>query len=448
MRLKHAPWSVLFLSGFLGACAPSGSSPDPEAVPEIMARWTIIERSFLTTTGIPESAAFFKELDDFSKAVLAFLDSRMYSMYRTYRYMPFSRPEGSAGSSGSPREVQDILAVKELSPAFKEAVRAGDRTRALVLMMDIHESLTRWQRLDMEVEKFISASYFSLFLVFTFFIAAAALAVWFLHRALERSLGREQAGSVFSRALVLAQEQERSRIAAELHDTVAQDLRYLSLRVGKIGRTAAAAERADLCREVTAVQEKLMGRIRGICDGLVPPDFRFQGLPNALRRLCYDFGNRTGIDCRIDVAENLCLGPMNEEMQLQMFRIVQEALINVEKHAGATETIVTLRNSEGGPGKPRGIFISVSDDGRGFCKNPGFRWNPGFRRRPGASPARTGPVRLDAPPEGMAGHFGIRGMFERCAILNGALVIESEAGEGTIVYLEAPLEARPGAAGE
>ncbi|MDR0401978.1 MAG: hypothetical protein LBH35_00145 [Treponema sp.] len=74
-----------------------------------------------------------------------------------------------------------------------------------------------------------------------------------------------------------------------------------------------------------------MGWVRDICNGLVPPDFRFLGLPDALRRLCYDFGDRTGIDCRIDVAEHFCLVPMSEEMQLQIFRIVQEARNNVEK---------------------------------------------------------------------------------------------------------------------
>jgi signal transduction histidine kinase len=416
---KHTMGAMIFFSGLLGACAHAGQSPRSGiAVQEIMMLWTAIERSYLI--GVETSSPFTltREVDDFSELVQALPGSQMR---RIYRYIPLSNPKIPAPPS--PREVEEVL--PELIQAFKESVLRDDRERTLALMMDIHESLVYWQWLDLEVEKFAGASYFSLFLIFTFFIAAAALPLWFLHRALERSLSREQAGSVFSRALVLAQEQERSRIAGELHDTVAQDLRYLTLRVGKISRTAGAAERESLCREVAAAQESLMSRVREICDGLVPPDFRFQGLPDALRRLCYDFGGRTGIDCRIDVAENLRL-TMDEEMQLQTFRIVQEALTNVEKHAGATETVVTLRNSGPG-GKGRGIFISVSDDGQGFL------WKPGFQ-------PHTGPLKLKAPPEGMDGHFGIRSMFERCAILKGVLVIESEAGEGTIVCLEVPLE--------
>jgi signal transduction histidine kinase len=451
--------AVLLSFPFLGACVRPGESSAPETpVQEIMVLWMTVERSFLTNAG--RSPGFIKEIDEFAESVRAFLDSRMY---RAYRYMPLSRPEESAGSGvpspplpREPRGAEEFQPVKESIGAFKEAVVRGDREKALALMLDIREFLIRLQHLDLEAKKFISSSYFALFLVFTFFIAAVALTLWFLHGALEHSLSREQRGSVFSRALVLAQEQERSRIAGELHDTVAQDLRWLFLSVGKIGRTADAAEREKLCREVTASQENLMNRVRDICDSLMPPDFRFQGLPNALMRLCYDFGGRTGIDCRIDIAENLRLDSMNEEMQLQAFRIVQEALTNVEKHAGATEAIVTVRNSDlgstgmdsekveadspKGDAKVRGIFISISDDGQGFQQKPGFQRNSGF---PPARASSTDPVKLDAPPEGPPGHFGIRGMFERCAILNGTLIIESQAGEGTIVYLEAPLNPPP-----
>jgi signal transduction histidine kinase len=406
MLLKlRAGFFLLLLSFFLEACARRDESGEP-GIQEIVAQWTAIERIFLTNA--ETSPAFAGEIDGFSVSVDKFLDSRIYRMYR---YIPFSRNKGIDAflAPPPPNEFGEGQSVKDLTLLFKEAVLRGEHEQALALAMDIHEFMILWQRLDIETAKFTSAAYFELFLVFVFFIAAMVLAVWFLYRALGHSLEREQAGSVFSRALVLAQEEERFRIAGELHDTVAQDLRYLALRVGKIARTGDGGERKSLCREVVTAQEQLIGRVRNICDGLVPPDFRFQGLPDALRRLCYDFGNRTGIDCRIDVAENFCLEPMSENMQLQVFRIAQEALNNVEKHAEATEAIVVLRNSGGREGKARGIFVSISDDGKGFHK-----------REPG--------------------HLGLRNMYERCAILKGSLAIESEKGEGTIVCLEAPLE--------
>jgi signal transduction histidine kinase len=431
---------------FLGACARRDESGE-SGIQHITAQWTAIERAFLTGAVTPAPPALIGEIDGFSRSVDQFTGSRIYRMYR---YIPFSRARGIAAlfEPPPPNEIGEPQPVRDTIFSFKEALLDGDLEKALVRAIDIREFVLRWQQLDLEAEKFTSAAYFELFLVFAFFIAAMVITLWFLYQALKHSLEREQAGSVFSRALVLAQEEERSRIAGELHDTVAQELRYLALRSGKIARTADAAERESLCREIAAAQEKLIDRVRSICDGLVPPDFRFQGLSDALRRLCYDFGGRTEIDCRIDVAEDLNLAPMSADMQLQVFRIVQEALANVEKHAGAAEAIVVLRNSGGSGaasgGKVRRLFVSVSDDGRGIRLESGSprRWNQGV------SSAYPGHVKFDAPPAGLPGHFGIRGMYERCAILAGSLTFESEENEGTIVCLEVPLDVRHGGSGD
>jgi signal transduction histidine kinase len=105
---------------------------------------------------------------------------------------------------------------------------------------------------------------------------------------------------------------------------------------------------------------------------------------------------------------------MPEEMQLQCFRLVQEALTNIWKHAEASEVTVVLRNAGFGGNKTKpGLLICVSDDGKGF-----------------AAPCRT-----HTP----AGHLGIRGMYERITILGGVLSFVSEEGEGTMVKIEAPL---------
>ncbi|MDR1390049.1 MAG: sensor histidine kinase [Treponema sp.] len=432
----------MFFLFFQGACARQNESRQAgiegiegigtggEAIEEIMAQWASIERIFLTSVPARDranpvpvlyasdlsSAGLIKKIDGLYDSVQAFLGS---AVYRMYRYIPLSRTEGSIIPGSLPGALEEIQSLGDRTCSFRDAVSRGDREGALVLAVDIQNSLVRWQRLEWELEKFTGSAFLKLFLMFIFFLMIMAAAVWFLRRDLERSLNREKAGSVFSHALVLAQEEERSRIAGELHDTVAQDLRYLTLRMNAIGRAGDRTERERLCREAAAVQKNLMDRVRNICDGLVPPDFRFQGLPDALRRLCYDFGGR-GLDCRIDVADGLVIEPMSEDMQLQAFRIVQEALTNVEKHAGAAEAVVVLRNSGGE--NNRGIFISVSDDGRGF------------------SAVHSTRVKFNAPPPGVPGHLGLRSMYERCAILRGSLVIESEKGEGTIICLEAPLE--------
>jgi signal transduction histidine kinase len=328
-------------------------------------------------------------IDDFSASLDAFLGSPAYRIYRAF---PISQEKA-------------IQSVIDLTANFKAAL--GEEG-ALILAADIGEALLRWQQTDGELGDFIHSAYFRLFFVFIGVFGLMAVTVWLLYRALGRSWDREQGRADFSRAVVLAQEQERSRIARELHDSVAQDLSWLALRADTIRQASGAGERDSICAELKDGLGGLMGRVRSICDGLFPPDFLFQGLPDALRRLCHDYGKRTGIDCRIDIEKNLRLDPMGEEMQLQCFRIVQEALANIEKHAGAAEAVVVVRNIPKDDGTP-GLFISISDDGKGF-----------------------------AVPMG-AGHWGIRGMYERAAILGGHLMIESESGEGTMVWLEVPL---------
>jgi signal transduction histidine kinase len=217
--------------------------------------------------------------------------------------------------------------------------------------------------------------------------------------------------------MVLAQEKERGRIARDLHDTVAQDLRGLGLKITRIGR--GGEKSAELCREAADDQAKILDRVRDICTYLIPPDFHNAGLPDSLRQLCSEFGKRTGIECRITIQENLRLEGLDEEMQLQCFRLVQESLSNIEKHANASEAVVVLRNSVCEGSAKTSLLICISDDGIGFEKVPG-REN------------------LNSP--GLRDHLGIRGMFERITILGGALDFISEINEGTMVQIEVPLD--------
>ena len=155
----------------------------------------------------------------------------------------------------------------------------------------------------------------------------------------------------------------------------------------------------------------LIRTTRDICNGLIPPDFRFSELPDALRQLCIDFGKKTGIDCRAEIDGNIKLDSLTMEKRLQVFRIVQEALVNIEKHAQAKEAIVTMRSGQNGV-----VYIGIGDDGKGF-KSP---------------LTRNGQIISGIDKS----HIGIISMKERAAILGGSLKIESEPGEGALVCLE------------
>jgi len=384
------------------------------SIQSIIYQWAAIERELVEAgvddhlAGITEKAGLLDGVATFRESIQSYLGSEIY---RIYRFAPLSSETTISFRQSGPNETPEIRAAADLTFAFGEAVSSGDWEKAVLVSTDISGNLILAMIRDEEAGRFAGAAYFRLLLVFIVFIALTALVIWIFSRELVSSFRREAEGAVFARAILLAQEDERARLSRELHDTVAQDLRYLSLEMNKIGKTEEKTIREKLCAEAASMQATLIRKVRDICDYLVPPDFRFQGLPDALRRLCLDFGKRTGIDCRIDITEgnknDFLINFLNEEKQLQIFRIVQEALANVEKHAQAAEAIVMLRCYA------NGIYVGVSDDGKGF--------DP-----PGERDIYSG------------AHLGIRGMSERAALLGGSLEIKSERGEGTMVRLELP----------
>jgi signal transduction histidine kinase len=314
-----------------------------------------------------------------------------------------------------------------LYPAFtraaenlKSAVRSGKSGTVFSNAAEIDALLFQIQNFDTDISNSIHAQYFYLFFFFTMLIIAVIFSLRLLQGRLEKAQTHERQSRAFSHETMMIQEKERSRIARELHDSVAQDLWRLSFQTDGAGKTEDSAERRRLCTEIIQGQNDLMNRIRRICDALIPPDFQHQGLLPSLRRLCRDFERRTGAECRVTIQDDLHLGKLDPETQLQCFRLVQEALANTEKHAHASEAVVVVRNGvreNGGNGKKEEtLLICVSDDGRGFA-------------------APEGPHRRFAAE----GHFGIRNMYERAAIVCGALTIDSEPGEGVTITLEIPL---------
>ena len=260
----------------------------------------------------------------------------------------------------------------------------------------------------MNAEHFASGAYFSLMLVLVLFITISLILSIYLSREIKKSQRREEEGYVYSCAVLLAQEDERVRISRDLHDTVAQDLWRLSFQTENIDKAADASERRKLCGEVVSGQKELMKRVRNICDNLVPPDFQRRRFDDSLRNLCVNFEQRACIVCRPIIQDKLVLSQEKSDLQLQCYRIAQECLANIEKHSGASEVSVYVRNNAEGE-----LVMSVSDNGRGF-----------------SPPSRESCQKLRAD-----GHYGLWSIYERAASLSGVVTIDSAAGQGTTVTL-------------
>lgn len=203
--------------------------------------------------------------------------------------------------------------------------------------------------------------------------------------------------------LIDAQEEERKRIARELHDSVGQGLS--SLIVGMALLTGASTDPASVAKgqELRAVAEETLDHVRQLSRDLRPSALDDLGLAAALERYAEDFGVLTpgvSVDLHADALDRL---PMPVETTL--YRIVQEGMTNAARHSSATEISVLLTQRDGL------VRAIIEDNGVGF--------DPHAARRRGNS-------------------VGIHGMQERAEIVGGRLTIESGRG-GTTVFVEVPL---------
>ncbi|MBT2871178.1 sensor histidine kinase [Streptomyces sp. McG7] len=226
--------------------------------------------------------------------------------------------------------------------------------------------------------------------------------------ALQRAL--DENAALHSQLLVQAREagvaDERRRLAAEIHDTLAQGLTGIIAQLQVAANTPdPVAGRARLDRALALARESL-GEARRSVHNLAPVALADGGLPGALRRTVAEWSEHSDVKAEFTVTG--AVEPLHDEMAATLLRIAQEALANTARHAGATRAGVTLSYMGDE------VTLDIRDDGRGFD--------------PLAVPARTS-----------AGGFGLGGMRARAERVAGSLTVESEPGGGTAVSARVPL---------
>ena len=241
------------------------------------------------------------------------------------------------------------------------------------------------------------------------FIAFACLAVssgvslaW-QYRAsqLKRAHAAQEA---FSRRLIDSQEQERKRIAAELHDSLGQQLliikNWAALAVASLRNHDAAKEPLD---EISSTAAHAIEEIRGIAYNLRPYQLERLGLTTALQDLVNEVAASSSI--RLSAQVNCVDGVFAKDAELSIYRMVQEALNNTIRHSGATEVRIFVSRRAGG------VEVTVQDNGRGFVP----------------------------PSEGSSGSkrsgFGLLGIAERARMLGGQAAIQSSPGQGCTIHI-------------
>jgi len=189
------------------------------------------------------------------------------------------------------------------------------------------------------------------------------------------------------RRALQAQEAERRRIASGLHDEIGQVLTGVLLQL----------DDEETKRSVRQALEE----VRRIARELRPEMLEHLGLVSALTELSRRFSEQSGIEVERRLAADL--PPLSDDAELAVYRVAQESLTNVARHAGATRVELALEPGAGS------VVLRVSDDGRGMPET-----------------------------ESLNGHGGLRGMRERALLVGGALAIKRAQGGGVEVRLEVP----------
>jgi signal transduction histidine kinase len=212
----------------------------------------------------------------------------------------------------------------------------------------------------------------------------------------------------YLRQVTRVQEDERQRIARELHDETAQSLMLMAQRLDGLTATVSRRQHEDLAarlQEVRGTAVEALTELRRLAQDLRPRILDDMGLVPALEWLADDLPSQYGIEARVEADGNL--SNLSEEAQLILFRIAQEALRNTGKHSDASKVAISLRARDR-------IEMTVTDNGHGF-----------------ELPSAFGDLAA-------TGKLGLLGMHERARLLGGTVNIRSEPGKGTTVEVEMP----------
>jgi signal transduction histidine kinase len=215
---------------------------------------------------------------------------------------------------------------------------------------------------------------------------------------------------VAQRRLMTEREQERKHLARELHDQIIQDLLSVSYSLEDIAGQLRIPEEAMLNAEMNELRttiRELIGDLRRICGDLRPPTIDSLGLSAAIQSYTRDWSDRIGIPLTLEMPSDL--GRLPEDIELSVFRIVQEGLSNVRKHAGASCVAVCLKHTS-----PRTLMVSIADNGHGL------------------------PEGFDLSALFADGHYGLLGISERIALLGGRLKLQNQASGGLRLEAEIP----------
>jgi signal transduction histidine kinase len=224
---------------------------------------------------------------------------------------------------------------------------------------------------------------------------------------LEQSQHMQEQLRLLSRQLLSAQEEERKMISRELHDEIAQTLTGINVRLASL-KTEAALDNKGLQKKISSTQrlvEKSVDIVHRFARELRPTVLDDLGLIPALHSFMKSFTTRTGV--RTSLTAFAAVEQLDAAKRTVLFRVAQEALTNVARHARATRVEVSIQNLRDG------VCMRITDDGKSFSVERALKTKGN-------------------------GRLGLLGMRERLEMVGGKFVVESSPGNGTTIKARIP----------
>jgi signal transduction histidine kinase len=287
-------------------------------------------------------------------------------------------------------------AISDLA-AQVEAINGANLRRARARLEDSQADFQTWLRRLTAIVLILSV------------LVAGLSTTWILRLEKKAELNQQRAADAerelrrLSQQLVKAQEDERRALSRELHDEVGQQITALRVEIANLGRIP-VEERdtfASHLREAKGLAEQTMKTVRDLAMGLRPSILDDFGLGPAIEWQAREFARRTGVPAHVSVEGSL--NGLTEGDRTSLFRIVQEALTNITKHASASEIRILLSASD------QGVMLRVEDNGKGMD-----------------------------PQDARGRGLGLVGIEERAREMGAGFLLHSQPGQGTAIEISIP----------
>ena len=313
----------------------------------------------------------------------------------------------------------DIYKNMIISETYGDSLKKLDAAIESEDIAQIRSAVFNLGQLDLLISQKSNHEYIYLSQLLLVFCVIISVFLFIIYKNYEKKRNEAKQMGIYSRFMIDGIETERSRISKEIHDTVLQDIKALSFKYELID-SADVQNNESLKDELISQTNSCISQLRAICNNLTPIELSgnnkdINGFILAIHNLIDQFTAKSGIECILKMQDKLDISSLSMKQTINIFRIIQEALNNIEKHAKASivSIIITIIQNN----NQKMLKVYITDNGTGFNSE-----------------------KLLKATALQYGHFGISNMRNRAKDINASFSISSEINSGTEIKLEVPVK--------